>query len=106
MPVINRPNFGLTVAPYAVASYNINYLKFSGDYDIGGWNTFETGLKVPIRVGKHFTVTPFGNYGLNLSNAGTVANNFAASNLDSASGSRSFGEKTRFWGGVNLAYSF
>ncbi len=105
-PLYTSANFAVSLAPYALASYNINYLKFSGNDDIGGFNTFETGLKVPIRIGKRFTVTPFGNFGANLSNADLVANSFAASNVRSSSGSRSFGEQTQFWGGVNVAFSF
>lgn len=106
VPIIDKPNFGLTIAPYAAFGYNINYLKFSGNDDVGGWNTFETGVKVPVRLGKHFTVTPFGNYGKNLNGADLVANSFAESNVNGTSGSRSFGEQTRFWGGVNLSYAF
>lgn len=105
-PLYTSRNFAIAIAPYALVSYNINYLKFGGDYDVGGFNTFETGLKLPIRIGKHFSVTPFGNFGANLSDADVVANNFAASTARGTGGSRSFGEQTRFWGGVNLAYSF
>ncbi len=105
-PLYTSRNFAIAIAPYALVSYNINYLKFSGNDDIGGFNTFETGLKLPIRIGKHFTVTPFGNYGANLNDADLVANNFAASTVKGSGGSRSFGEQTRFWGGVNIAYSF
>lgn len=106
VPIIDKPNFGLAIAPYAAFGYNINYLKFSGDDDVGGWNTFETGVKVPVRLGKHFTITPFGNYGKNLNGADVVANSFAESTVEGSGGSRSFGEQTRFWGGVNLSYAF
>ncbi|MBV9658551.1 MAG: hypothetical protein JO295_10615 [Verrucomicrobia bacterium] len=105
-PLYTSNHVSVAIAPYALVSYNINYLKFSGNDDIGGWNTFETGIKLPIRVGRHFTVTPFGNYGANLSDATLVPNNFAASSATGTDGHRSFGEHTSFWGGVNLSYSF
>ena len=102
LPLVNRPNFAVAVEPYVVGSYNINFLKYN-QQDVGGWNTFETGVRIPVRLGRSFTVTPYGNYGLNISDATNQVNSFGPGN---GNGSSQFGERTRFWGGVSLAYAF
>ena len=101
VPLIDRPNFGLAIAPYVLGSYNINFLKFGGQQDVGGFNTFETGIKTPVRLGKHFTVTPYGNYGLNISGASEQVNS-----LYGGGQRHQFGEQTHFWGGVTVGYTF
>lgn len=97
VPVLRGDRIAVGIQPYVAASYNISYLKY-GNGEVGGWNTFETGLKVPVTIAKHFSITPFGNYGLDISDDdNTKINNFTG---------RGFGERTRFWGGVNVAYTF
>ena len=105
LPVIEQPRFSVSLQPYVLGNYNINFLRYNGSdqagnptTEVGGWSSFETGLKVPITLAKRFTVTPFGNYGVNIADdANAPINNFTK---------RGFGEKTRFWGGVNVSCSF
>ncbi len=96
VPVYTNNLFSVALAPYAAAGYNISYLKY-GDNNVGGWNDLELGIKVPTTLGKHFTVTPYGNYGLDLSSNNQAINNFTGNG---------YGERTHFWGGVTVAYSF
>ena len=102
VPIYNNSIFGVTFAPYIAAGYNIDYLKYSASSpyrnDVGGWNDLEMGIKLPTRIGKNFVVTPYGNYGLDISgNTDTPINNFTGNG---------YGERTHFWGGVTVAYSF
>ena len=97
VPIYHNNAFSIDFAPYVAASYNISYLRYNNQ-DTGGWNDLETGIKLPTHIGKHFSVTPYGNYGLDLSDSDNLPiNNFT---------NRGFGERTRFWGGVTVAYSF
>ena len=110
VPVIKSPKFTLAIAPYVSSVYNINYLKYVGTtgdpnankapgYDsVGGMSYVEMGLKVPMLVAGHFSVTPYGNYGLDLTDSDTVPINSHTGNV--------FGQRTHFWGGVTVSYNF
>ncbi len=93
VPVYTNSMFAVALAPYIAAGYNIDYLKY-GDNNVGGWNDLEMGLKVPTTIGKHFTITPYGNYGLDLSSNNQPINNLSGNG---------YGERTHFWGGVTVA---
>ncbi len=119
-PVINRPTFGLLLEPYIAAGYNINYLRqtekfsassekdpnennalFSGQLtSVGGWNDLEVGMKLTTRIGSHVTITPYGNYGVNLAGDDQTRINNLGGQI------HTYGERTRFWGGVTVAYNF
>ena len=100
VPIIKKDSFALTFAPYVSSIYNIDYLNYTGQRDgnIGGISSLQTGIRLPVTFAKHFTVTPYGNYGMDL----TADNRLP---IDNFSG-RAFGERTHFWGGVTVTYSF
>ncbi len=109
-PVYKSPEVSVSFAPYVSSVYNINYLNWdhptainSGN-NVGGWSYLETGIKIPVTIAKHFTVTPYANYGTDLTSGDTTPINSHA--YHDKTGFGIYGEKTLFWFGVTASYNF
>ena len=108
VPIIKKENFALTFAPYVSSIYNINYLNYTGtrDGNVGGISSLQTGIRLPLTIAKHFTITPYGNYGMDLTpTQRNAAGLLDRTPIDNFTGN-GFGERTHFWGGVTVTYSF
>ncbi len=86
-----------SLKPYVLASLNDGYLtKESGVAGTTEFNTFETGFKLPVTIADHFAVTPYFNYGHDISRT-HVANDFSGTLAPF---------KEDVWGGVTFSYIF
>ena len=97
VPLFKSRQFSTTFAPYALVSVNDGYLtKESGVAGTTEFNTFETGFKLPVTVAERFSVTPYFNYGYDISRT-HVANDFRGTLAPF---------KEDVWGGVTFSYHF
>ncbi len=130
LTVFRRSNFTVTLAPFVQATYTDHYLDkityFQGTVtpppdlsrngintrNYSGFSSVEIGLKTPVQVGKHLTVTPFVTYGFDVSD-NKSANAFRDDenkviNTAEYSGRSSVSNpsRTTVYGGVNVAWTF
>ena len=97
IPIYRNATFSVALAPYVLISLNDGYLDKEIDNKTHTeFNTIELGAKVPFNVGGHFAITPYVNYGYDISH-------FHESN-DFNGGISPFKEDV--WGGVTISYRF
>ena len=98
IPLFKLGEGSVKFSPYALVSVNDGYLtkEIASHDQYTEFNTFETGFKIPVPIGDHFSVTPYLNYGYDISEH-HEANTFRGTLPPF---------KEDVWGGVTLSYRF
>ena len=97
IPLFTSSAFSVGFAPYVLISANDGYLtKQVSNTTRLEFNTFETGFKIPMTVKERFSVTPYFNFGYDISD-------YHESN-DFRGHISPF--KEDIWGGVTFSYRF
>ena len=96
-PIINTPAFAMAFTAYALISANDQYLtKQVSNTTSLEFNTVEVGAKIPLTFHNRFSVTPYINYGFDISE------DHEANDFDG----RVAPFKEDVWGGVTFSYRF
>jgi hypothetical protein len=96
-PLIKGEQFSAGFSAYGLISANDGYLtkQVTGTTNLE-FNTAEVGAKIPMTVGGHFSITPYINYGFDIS-----------PNHDANDFSGKLGPfKEDVWGGITFSYRF
>ena len=98
IPLFKTGKQSVNFSPYALVSLDDGYLtKESGSHNgATEFSTFETGFKIPVSIGGHFAVTPYLNYGYDISKYHDT-NTFRGTLPPF---------KEDVWGGVTFTYHF
>ncbi len=111
IPVYLSDKVRVVIVPSALVSYNFGYAT-QGYPDLeyfnlitgqarqkryNEFNTIEFGVRIPVTIGKHFTITPYGNFGIDISGSNGTGNSFSSASAP---------EKQQLWGGVQASWVF